>query len=147
MHLLGKFKGREYIASLIRIHFGVGQRCRAPDGDGESPALLPTISTRKSSSGARDEKLRRGSHRASLISVHVSSLIIVHVGVGQRCRTRDEESPASLPYRLNGHWTKIRGRQATKVVHASLIRVHVSVGQRCRASLVDVESPAILPTT
>jgi hypothetical protein len=71
----------------VRIHVGVGQRCRALDV--ESPA-------------------RRGCS------------VRIHVGVGQRCRAVDVESPAR------------RGCS---------VRIHVGVGQRCRA--VDVESPAL----
>ena len=54
---------------------------------------------------------------------HKASPISVHVGVGQRCRAVDVESPA-IPF--------------------SLVLVHVGVGQRSRAR--DVEPPAILPT-
>ena len=42
----GMFKRRADIVSLILVHVGVGQRCRAPDRDEESPAMLPTMSTR-----------------------------------------------------------------------------------------------------
>ena len=42
-------KRRADIASLISIHVGVGQRCRARDV--ESPAVLPTMSTRNVPAG------------------------------------------------------------------------------------------------
>eukprot|EP00964_Phaeocystis_antarctica_P023482 scaffold13128_cov76-Phaeocystis_antarctica.AAC.2 len=46
---------------------------------------------------------------------HQSSLIGVHVGVGQRCRTIDAESPAILPNISTrnvpaGRWMKVQGR-------------------------------------
>ena len=56
MTLQGQFKRRAHIASLIIVHVGVGQRCRAPDG--ESPALLPIMSTRNVSAGL-DESSRK----------------------------------------------------------------------------------------
>ena len=62
--------------------------------------------------------LRKGQFKSA--STHVACRVRIHVGVGQRCRAIDVESPA-LP--------------------ASPVRIHVGVGQRCRA--MDVESPAL----
>ena len=42
----GNFRRRAHIVSFIRVHVGVGQRCRAEDVYIESPAKLPTMSTR-----------------------------------------------------------------------------------------------------
>ena len=46
---------------------------------------------------------------------HNRSLIGVYVAVGQRCRARDEESPASLPTTSTrnvpaGRWFKVQGK-------------------------------------
>eukprot|EP00964_Phaeocystis_antarctica_P058455 scaffold34678_cov71-Phaeocystis_antarctica.AAC.3 len=37
------------------------------------------------------------SHSAGCDKDATASLIIIHIGVGQRCRARDVESPAILP--------------------------------------------------
>eukprot|EP00964_Phaeocystis_antarctica_P138871 scaffold103534_cov74-Phaeocystis_antarctica.AAC.1 len=66
---------------------------------------------------------------------HLVSLILVNVGVGQRCRTLDVKSSAPLPK---------EDEHARRSHPGSLISVHVGVGQRCRAH--DVKSPASLPT-
>ena len=161
---------RAHIVSLILIHVGVGQRCRATDV--ESPAILPTTSTRNVPAGRWMEAQEQFKRRA-----HISSLIIVHVGVGQRCRARNGESPA-LPaararsvsigamerytwVRLSGkltnchnahstgqhssvgRWMEFQGYFKWRAHLVSLISVHVGVGQHRRAR--DVESPA-LPT-
>eukprot|EP00964_Phaeocystis_antarctica_P138368 scaffold103055_cov68-Phaeocystis_antarctica.AAC.2 len=39
----GQFNVQTHLASLVLVHVGVGQRCRAPDV--ESSATLPTMST------------------------------------------------------------------------------------------------------
>eukprot|EP00964_Phaeocystis_antarctica_P002396 scaffold1237_cov67-Phaeocystis_antarctica.AAC.3 len=60
-----------------------------------------------------DESSRQLKRRA-----HISRLVRIHIGVDQRCRTRDVKPPAKLPT--------------------------MSTHNRCRAH--DGESPAILPT-
>ena len=40
------FKRRAHIASPISVHLGIGQRCRTHRPDVESPAILPSTSTR-----------------------------------------------------------------------------------------------------
>ena len=50
---LNKSKRRAHIASLIRIHVSVGQRCRA--GDVEPAAILPKKQARNVPAGAMDE--------------------------------------------------------------------------------------------
>ncbi len=89
---------------------------------------------------------------------HIQSLILVHVGVGQRCCALDPESPAILQtmsthvtFQRGAGWMKVQGSKrpphpAEKVNTTSLISVHIGVGQRCRAPSVDVETPATLPT-
>ena len=94
--------------SPISVHVGVGQRCRARDE--ESPATLPTIRTRDVPAGRWMEAQEQFKRRAN-----PRSLIIVHVGVGQRCRAQDEESPASLPTIRtrdvpSGCWMKVQGK-------------------------------------
>ena len=84
------FKRRAHLVSPIRVHVGVGQRCRALDV--ESPTNLPTTSTHNVPAGRWIEAQGQFKRRA-----HLASLILVHVGVGQRCRARDVESPAILP--------------------------------------------------
>eukprot|EP00964_Phaeocystis_antarctica_P030641 scaffold17321_cov70-Phaeocystis_antarctica.AAC.2 len=83
---------RAHIASLISVHVCVGERCRAQDV--ESSAILPTMSTRNVPAGRWMKVQGKFKRRA-----HGSSLILVHVGVGQRCRARviDVESSAILP--------------------------------------------------
>eukprot|EP00964_Phaeocystis_antarctica_P077887 scaffold48398_cov67-Phaeocystis_antarctica.AAC.2 len=44
MKVHGQFERRLHPLGLISVHVGVGQRCRAPNV--ESPAILPTMSTR-----------------------------------------------------------------------------------------------------
>eukprot|EP00964_Phaeocystis_antarctica_P046108 scaffold26587_cov65-Phaeocystis_antarctica.AAC.1 len=83
---LGKRRRRAHISRIVRIHVGVGQRCRARDG--ESPAL-PTMSTRNVPAGRWMQVQGRFKRRA-----HIASPIRVHVGVGQRCRAIDGDSPA-----------------------------------------------------
>eukprot|EP00964_Phaeocystis_antarctica_P084409 scaffold53140_cov64-Phaeocystis_antarctica.AAC.3 len=56
------FKGRAHPASPILVNVGVGQRCRAQDV--ESPAILPTMSTRNVPAG-RWRKCRRTVLKAS----------------------------------------------------------------------------------
>ena len=84
------FKRRAHINSLIIVHVGVGQRCFALDP--ESPAILSTTSKRNVPAG-RWMKVQ-GMLKSR---THLKSPIIVHVGVGQRCRARDVESAANLP--------------------------------------------------
>eukprot|EP00964_Phaeocystis_antarctica_P040351 scaffold23068_cov70-Phaeocystis_antarctica.AAC.2 len=86
----GKLKRRAHLGSLVRVHVGVGQRCRAVDT--ESPAILPSMSTRNVPAGRW--MIVQGNFRGR---AHIASFISVHVGVGQRCRARDVEPPASLP--------------------------------------------------
>ena len=96
MRAQGGFNRRAHLASPILVHAGVGQRCRA--GDDESPAKLPTMSTRDIPAG-RWMRAQGGFNRRA----HPASPILVHVGVGQRGRARegpylvDVESPAILP--------------------------------------------------
>ena len=67
---------------------------------------------------------------------HVS-LVLVHVGVGQRCRALDEESPASLPtmssrYVPAGRWRKCLERvkmQALTDCNANVMSTRTTVGQ------------------
>ena len=137
------FERRADIVSLILVHVGVGQRCRAPDV--ESSATLPTISTRNVPAGHWMKVQGYFKWRA-----HPGSLIGVHVGVGQRCRAHDVESPAILPTMNKrnvpaGHWMIVQGNFRRRAHLASFIRVHVDVGQRCR--VLNVESPAGLPNT
>ena len=48
----GMFERRAHIESnLISVHVGIGQRCRAREADEESPAILPTMSTRNVPAG------------------------------------------------------------------------------------------------
>ena len=49
MKAQGTFKRQAHQSSLIGVHVGVGQRCRAIDA--ESPAILPNISTRNVPAG------------------------------------------------------------------------------------------------
>ena len=86
----GQFKRRAHIASLIGVHVAVGQRCVAVDG--ESSAILPTMSTRNVPVGRWKEGLNKSKRRA-----HIASLIRIHVSVGQRCRAGDVEPAAILP--------------------------------------------------
>eukprot|EP00964_Phaeocystis_antarctica_P004982 scaffold2716_cov64-Phaeocystis_antarctica.AAC.7 len=78
------------VQSLIVVHVGVGQRCRALDV--ESPTILPTVSTRNVPTGRWIHAQKKFKRRA-----HIVSLISVDVGVGQRCRASDVESSARLP--------------------------------------------------
>ncbi len=142
MRAQGGFNRRAHPSSLILVHVGVGQRCRARDV--QSPATLPTMSTRDVQAGRWVRAQERFNRRA-----HPSSLILVHVGVGQRCRARDVESPATLPTMSTrdvqaGRWVRAQERFNRRAHPSSLILVHVGVGQRCRAR--DVQSPAPLPT-
>ena len=91
MRAQARFNRRAHIVSPILVHVGVGQRSRALIPDVESPAMLPTMSTRDVPAG-RWMRAQGGFNRRAHLS-----LIIVHVGVGQRCRAPDEESPAILP--------------------------------------------------
>ena len=88
----GKSRRRAHIDSLISVHVGVGQRCRARDV--EPPTRLPIMSTHIVSAG-RWVKVQ-GMVNAS---THICCYVLVHVGVGQRCRAcaQDVESPAILP--------------------------------------------------
>eukprot|EP00964_Phaeocystis_antarctica_P120971 scaffold84692_cov66-Phaeocystis_antarctica.AAC.10 len=70
MTLQGQFKRRAHIASLIIVHVGVGQRCRAPDE--ESPAILPTVSTRNVPAGQWKTCHRRFKTRAHVYPVVVT---------------------------------------------------------------------------
>ena len=142
MNVQGQFKRRAHRSSLILVHVGVGQRCRARDA--ESPAILPTMSTRNVPAGRWMRVQGMFERRVDLVSP-----IVVHVGVGQRCRAEDVESPAILPTKSArnvpaGRWMKVQGMFEGRADIGSLIIVHVGVGQRCRA--IDEESPAILPT-
>ena len=142
MKVQGMFEGRADIGSPIIVHVGVGQRCRAEDV--ESPAILPTKSARNVPAGRWMKVQGMFEGRAD-----IGSPIIVHVGVGQRCRAEDVESPAILPTKSArnvpaGRWMKVQGMFEGRADIGSLIIVHVGVGQRCRAP--DEESPAILPT-
>ena len=56
----GNFRRRAHIASFISVHVGVGQRCRALDVD--SPATLPTMSTRNVSAGRWMQVQETGEH-------------------------------------------------------------------------------------
>ena len=82
---------RTHPSSLILVHVGAGQRCRAIP-DVESPAPLPTMRTRDVPAGRWTRAQGGFNRRANPIS-----LVLVHVGVGQRCRAPDVESPAILP--------------------------------------------------
>eukprot|EP00964_Phaeocystis_antarctica_P125226 scaffold88852_cov71-Phaeocystis_antarctica.AAC.3 len=65
-----------------------------------SAHMLPGSGTRSSRSASLRLQFQRRRHHPAKrehTRAHLVSLIIVHVGVGQRCRARDEESPASLP--------------------------------------------------
>eukprot|EP00964_Phaeocystis_antarctica_P066070 scaffold39905_cov80-Phaeocystis_antarctica.AAC.4 len=64
-------------------------------------AALRAARARSSSTGAMEEMCSR--------KAHIVSFILVHVGVGQRCRARDVESPALLPTMSTRHVTQ-RGR-------------------------------------
>eukprot|EP00964_Phaeocystis_antarctica_P142533 scaffold107811_cov66-Phaeocystis_antarctica.AAC.2 len=86
--------------SLILVHVGVSQRCRGPPAavgaDVESPATLPTMSTRNAGRNVPAGRCVRTQGRFNR-RAHNVSLILVHIGVGQRCRAAiDVESPASL---------------------------------------------------
>ena len=54
---LGKGRRRAHISRFVRIHVGVGQRCRAIDGD--SPALQAKKRNALRSIGAMDEMTNR----------------------------------------------------------------------------------------
>ena len=108
MKVQGMFRRRAHLNTLILVYVGVGQRCRALDV--ESPAILPTISTRNVPAGRWMNVQGRFERRA-----HKVSLIRVHVGVGQRCRAEDVESPAPLPTVSTrnvpaGRWMKVQER-------------------------------------
>ena len=140
MKAQGMFKRRAYIASPILVHIGVGQRCRAINV--ESPARLPTMSTRNVPAGRWMKVQAMFKTRA-----HMASPILVHIGVGQRCRAINEESPAILPTVRTRNvparrWMKAQEMFKRRADSVSLISVHLGVGQRCRAR--DVESPAII---
>ena len=82
---------------------------------------------------------------------HIQSLILVHVGVGQRCCALDPESPAILQtmsthvtFQRGAGWMKVQGQFKRRAHMGSFISVHVGVGQRCLP--LDVKSPAMLPT-
>eukprot|EP00964_Phaeocystis_antarctica_P161347 scaffold133318_cov72-Phaeocystis_antarctica.AAC.2 len=66
MKVHGQFERRAHIFSLISVHVGVGQRCRAPDG--ESPATLPTTSTRNVPAGRWMQVRRKFKMQADIIS-------------------------------------------------------------------------------
>eukprot|EP00964_Phaeocystis_antarctica_P014591 scaffold8060_cov82-Phaeocystis_antarctica.AAC.1 len=85
-----RFKRRAHPCSLIRVHVGVDQCCRAFDV--ESSAPLPNMSTRNVPLGRWRKCLGKGRRRA-----HRLRGVRIHVGVGQRCRAPDVESPAILP--------------------------------------------------
>ena len=61
-------------------------------------------------------------------------LILVHVGVGQRCRALDEESPAMLPTKSTSNlplWMKYRRRfeMQTLTLYAKITRTRTATGQ------------------
>ena len=87
MKAQGKVKRRAHRASSIEIHVDARQRCRARDV--ESPATLPAMSTRNAPAGRWRNCLGKGRRRA-----HMFRFVRIHVGVGQRCRAIDVESPA-----------------------------------------------------
>eukprot|EP00964_Phaeocystis_antarctica_P002395 scaffold1237_cov67-Phaeocystis_antarctica.AAC.2 len=55
---MGKGRRRAHMSRFVRIHVGVGQRCRALDV--ESPAILQTTSTRNVPAALDNETLRYG---------------------------------------------------------------------------------------
>ena len=148
MIVQGNFRRRAHMASFISVHVGVDQRCRAPPSviaDVESPAL-PTMSTRNVPAGRWIRV-----HGKLKIQAHPTSLIIVHVGVGQRCRTSDVESPAILSTTSKrnvpaGRWRKDLDKGTRRAHIFRGVRIHVGVDQRCRARTGDVKPPATLPT-
>ena len=69
---------------------------------------------------------------------HIASLIIVHVGVSQRCCARDEESPAPLPTMSTrnvpaGRWNVTHGfdsrESSPPATHTHMATVSTPVGR------------------
>ena len=91
MKVQGMFKRRAHIVSLVLVHVGVGQCCRARDGKSPSlPGRASECTSRSSRCWRKDpDKGRRRAHRGSLIRIHV--------GVDQRCCATNPEPPATLP--------------------------------------------------
>ena len=79
---------------------------------------------------------------------HVS-LVLVHVGVGQRCRALDEESPAMLPTMSSrdvpaGRWVRAQerfNRRAHLSLIASIPSRDVQPNQLSPASIRDIDDP------
>ena len=94
----GGFNKRAHI-SLVLIHVGVDQRCRAPDV--EPPAKLPNMSTCHVPAG----RWMRAQARFKRLA-HPISPILVHVGVGQRCRAID--CCAIVPSRIDEDATPLQ---------------------------------------
>ena len=89
MKVQGQFKRRAHIASLILVHIGVGQRCRALNV--ESPALLPTTSTRNVPAGRWMKGQGKGGRRAHIISEVVMDIAAFKVS---HCVERDIDATA-----------------------------------------------------
>ena len=68
-------------------------------------AALRAARARSKSIGAMDECLGKGRRRA-----HISRGIRIHIGVGQRCRARDVESPTLPAKRTSAFQLGSRGR-------------------------------------
>ena len=78
MEFQGYFKWRAHLVSLISVHVGVGQHCRARDV--ESPAL-PTMSTRNVPAGRwrkRRRRFKKRTHRRSVVVMDITAFKVSH---------------------------------------------------------------------
>jgi len=81
---------RAHVGRNVFVHLAPIEVGNATRTDVNSSTLQKESKHVKLSSGALEEGFRKRAHISSC-------LILVHVGVGQRCCARDEESPAILP--------------------------------------------------
>ena len=77
MTFQGQFNVQTHLVSLVLVHVGVGQRCRAHDI--ESPAPLPSVSTLPFHRGAVDESSRFKGERTNPALEYTFVLVSVAV--------------------------------------------------------------------
>ena len=79
MRAQARFKRRAHPISLILVHVGVGQRCRAPDK--ESPAALPTMSTHMTFQRGAGLELKEGSTSEHTLAWFLYTLVSISAAV------------------------------------------------------------------
>eukprot|EP00964_Phaeocystis_antarctica_P074239 scaffold45596_cov72-Phaeocystis_antarctica.AAC.1 len=127
MQVQGRLRRGAHPASLISTHVGVGQRSRCCARDVESPAKLPTTSTRYVPAGRWMKVQGMFKRRA-----HLASLISVDVGVGQRCRAKDCKSPSVTLPTMNtrsvpaGRWMEAQGSSKYEHAHGEATTLQVA---------------------